>query len=59
MPYITCQHHPAAADGRHSTSGGSQERGPGGPDQDHSVHPLPDFGAGSFELDCLCHRCCQ
>ena len=35
------EHHPAAARGRDPAAGGPQEGGPGRPDQDHPVHPLP------------------
>ena len=49
MPYITAQHHPAAADRRHPAAGAAEEGGPVRPGEDHPVHPLPDPRPGVLQ----------
>ena len=40
------EHHPAAARRGHPAARGPQEGGPGRPDEDHAVHPLPHARPG-------------
>ena len=46
MPYITAEHHPAAARRGDPAARAAEEGGPGRPGEAHAVHPLPDHRPG-------------